>query len=92
MLSASVGTKHGTIKTGFTRSDLTPCGTGQLLLPTDFPDQELSVRTAASLEAGALVSYLVTARRRASPNAACATRGKSSATPSVTAATCNNEH
>ena len=47
-----VGTKHGTIKTAFTRSDLTPCGTGQLFLPTDVPDQELSVRTAARLEAG----------------------------------------
>ena len=47
-----IGTKHGTIQSAFTRSDITPCGTNQLLLPTDVPNNELSVRTAARLEVG----------------------------------------
>ena len=47
-----IGTKHGTIQSAFTRSDITPCGTNQLLLPTDVPNKELSVRTAARLEVG----------------------------------------
>ena len=47
-----IGTKHGTIQSAFTRSDITPCGTNQLFLPTDVPNKELSVRTAARLEVG----------------------------------------
>ncbi|KAI6651820.1 KRAB-A domain-containing protein 2-like [Oopsacas minuta] len=47
-----IGTAQGTISTAFTNKDLTPCGTDKLLNPDDVPDTQVSVSTAARIEAG----------------------------------------
>ena len=44
-----LGTKHGRIASRFSHSEVSPCGSNQLLAPTYVPDVQLSVRTAARL-------------------------------------------
>ena len=77
-----IGTKHGTIQSAFTRSDITPCGSNQLLLPTDVPNKELSVRTAARLELGGR-NIICHSQKSCLSN--CCMYYKKQATPSVTA-------
>ena len=36
-----LGTKHGRIASRFTHSEVSPCGSNQLLAPTDVPDVQL---------------------------------------------------
>ena len=50
--NTQLGTKHGKIASHFSHSEVSPCGSNQLLAPTDVPDVQLSVRTAARQEVG----------------------------------------
>ena len=44
-----LGTKHGRIVSRFSHSEVSPCGSNQLLAPIDVPDMQLSVRSAPLL-------------------------------------------
>ena len=73
-----IGTKHGTIQSAFTRSDITPCGTNQLLLLLTSPTRNYPSGRLPGWRWVALVPSIISCHCKKSsyPTAACATRSR----------------